>query len=412
MPTNEEVTVTNAPSDRREVESDAQPDGVASVVNPPHLPSLYISGFRGIDELTLPRLGRVTLFAGDNGVGKTTILDAVRLYAARGSISAIASLLDSREEFTESRDGEGNWVNNLWWPALFHGGPRNEDQKLEIGPAPEASGGRGLVIETVTLDEDSDEVKHKRRETGGGTFGSFFKTVVRFDGEEWRLQRDELQEAKPALNLASEAGRAAAMERRDPLPYTNCVSVGPGLPDNDELARHWDEIALTTFESIAVDILKTVVGPNLERVGIIGKPMGPLHKTDRLVVARLTGDRERMPLKSLGDGALRLFGFALALTNSIDGYLLIDEAENGIHYSHHEEFWRMLVQTAASYNIQVLATTHSFDCIAGFSRAVNSIPGEHGMLIRLDKDEDGKLKVATYTQDLLKITEEMGIEVR
>ena len=404
--------MTNSQSEQQQTQSGARPFGASSTGDPLHLPSLYISGFRGIDELTLPRLGRVTLFAGDNGVGKTTILDAVRLYAARGSISAITSLLDSREEFTESRDGEGNWVNNLWWPALFSGGPRNEDQKLEIGPAPEASGGRGLVIETVTLDEDSDEVKHKRRETGGGTSGSFFKTVVRFDGEEWRLHKDELQEAKPAINLASEAGRAAAMERRDPLPYTNCVSVGPGLPDNDDLARHWDEIALTTFESIAVDILKTVVGPNLERVGVIGKPMGPLHKTDRLVVARLTGDRERMPLKGLGDGALRFFGFALALTNSINGFLLIDEAENGIHYSHHEEFWRMIIETAAMYNIQVLATTHSFDCIAGFSRAVNSIPGEHGMLIRLDKGEDGKLNVAEYTEDLLKITEEMGIEVR
>ena len=49
-----------------------------------HLPSLVIKNFRGIDELTIPRLGRVTLLAGKNGVGKTTVLDAVRIWAARG----------------------------------------------------------------------------------------------------------------------------------------------------------------------------------------------------------------------------------------------------------------------------------------------------------------------------------------
>ena len=45
-----------------------------------HLDSLYISGFRGIPKLEIPRLGRVTLLAGKNGVGKTTVLDAVRMY--------------------------------------------------------------------------------------------------------------------------------------------------------------------------------------------------------------------------------------------------------------------------------------------------------------------------------------------
>ena len=55
--------------------------------SPLHLPDLYIEGFRGIDKLSIPRLGRVTLLAGRNSVGKTTVLDAVRVYAARGSYS-------------------------------------------------------------------------------------------------------------------------------------------------------------------------------------------------------------------------------------------------------------------------------------------------------------------------------------
>ena len=51
-----------------------------------HLPDLSIAGFRGIERLSIPRLGRVTLLAGRNGAGKTTVLDAVRVYASRGQL--------------------------------------------------------------------------------------------------------------------------------------------------------------------------------------------------------------------------------------------------------------------------------------------------------------------------------------
>lgn len=62
-----------------------------------HLPSLSIEGFRGIRELSIPRLGRVTLLAGRNGVGKTTVLDAMRIHACRARLSALTELLVSRE---------------------------------------------------------------------------------------------------------------------------------------------------------------------------------------------------------------------------------------------------------------------------------------------------------------------------
>ena len=52
----------------------------------------------------MPRLGRVTLLAGENGVGKTTVLDAIRVYAARGRHSALLELTQRREEITTFTD--------------------------------------------------------------------------------------------------------------------------------------------------------------------------------------------------------------------------------------------------------------------------------------------------------------------
>ena len=79
---------------------DAQPD------QPLHLPSLVIKNFRGIDELTIPRLGRVTLLAGKNGVGKTTVLDAVRVWAARGRGNVLYDLLIRHDETVNSLGGD------------------------------------------------------------------------------------------------------------------------------------------------------------------------------------------------------------------------------------------------------------------------------------------------------------------
>ncbi len=85
-----------------------------------HLPNLFIEGFRGIDTLPIPRLGRVTLLAGKNGIGKTTVLDAVRVYASRGRNPALHNLLWGREEVFTEADEDGDIMIYPDWSALFH----------------------------------------------------------------------------------------------------------------------------------------------------------------------------------------------------------------------------------------------------------------------------------------------------
>ena len=85
----------------------------------PQLPSLVIKGFRGIKSLALPQLGRVTLLAGENGVGKSTVLDAFRFYAARGDSRVLIDLLDTREEFVTGVDEDGDPVTYPDFGSLF-----------------------------------------------------------------------------------------------------------------------------------------------------------------------------------------------------------------------------------------------------------------------------------------------------
>ncbi len=63
--------------------------------------------------------------------------------------------------------------------------------------------------------------------------------------------------------------------------------------------------------------------------------------------------------------------FYLALTTCENGIVLIDEIENGLHYSVQEEMWKMIFEIAEHLNVQVFATTQSIDAIKAFGKIVN-----------------------------------------
>ena len=117
-----------------------------------HLTDLSIKGFRGIGSLDISRLGRVTLLAGKNGVGKTTVLEACRLYAARGRYSALSELANKHEEYTAAtdRDGAKGLRPNL--VGLFHGRDVSRNARIEIGPGNRTNAGR-LRIEIAQPNE-------------------------------------------------------------------------------------------------------------------------------------------------------------------------------------------------------------------------------------------------------------------
>ena len=340
------------------------------------LESLSISGFRGIGELTIPKLGRITLLAGQNGVGKTTVLDAVRLYAAGGRLDALRELLIRREELMTYQDEDGGIVDAPAFDRLFH---RDGDANPTATIGPKC----GPVLK-LREDFDAEEKLLKV------AFGSRERTYP---------------ERKSVADLDS-FRRLLRRKSDGPIAQTPCESLGPGLLRNRDLARLWDGVALTDDETLARDALRLIFGGRVERTAVIGQP-----PRSRRVVVKLSDHTHPVPLKSLGDGATRMFGVALALANCRDGILLLDEAENGIHYSLQSEFWNMILCAAEKHNTQVLATTHSKDSIDGFADAASASPDIDANLVRIGW-RDGKLRAVGYSIEDLEAVAEQNFEVR
>ena len=98
------------------------------------LPSLAIKGFRGLRELVIPELKRVTIFVGKNSVGKTSIIEAIQLYAERGQFNVLSEILSARDEIISVKTENAETVHISDFTTLFHRSDSNEPTEVVISP--------------------------------------------------------------------------------------------------------------------------------------------------------------------------------------------------------------------------------------------------------------------------------------
>ncbi len=129
------------------------------------------------------------------------------------------------------------------------------------------------------------------------------------------------------------------------------------------------------------------------------------------ILAGFGKNGRRVPLGSLGDGMRRLLALSLSLVRTGNGFLLIDEIDTGLHFSVMEEMWKLVVTTALRSNIQVVATTHSYDCIQGLDALLVSAP-ELAPEVSVQKIERSLPAAVNLDASEIQIAVRQGIEVR
>ena len=380
------------------------------MTEPLHLPNLSIENFRAIDRLEIPKLGRVTLIVGENSVGKTTILDAVRVFADRGNFLTLRSLLRDREEVLIDESVEDAPVRVPNWPALFHGRDAGCPMRIKVVNREEPH-----LLQLDAAYASSEQVRLANRRAAG----RIRVLRVSFNGASiehpYQAELSEEFSSHGLLRGADRAldGRLARSYAEDwPFPRLPYESIGPDIIDSDRIARYLDRVALTSREHLVVDALRLIFGETVERIAAVADDGGGrLRRSSRRTLVKLSNEKAPVPLASLGDGAIRLLGVGLAIANAGGGLLLIDEAENGLHHRRQADFWRMIIRAARESNVQVIATTHSWDCVRGFQRASAEELGESAVLYRLERGKSG-LRLVGYDEDRLGRAAEQHVEVR
>jgi ABC-type transport system involved in cytochrome c biogenesis ATPase subunit len=374
--------------------------------------SLEIRGFRAFQDLRIEKLGRVNLIVGQNNIGKSCLLEALQLYAQRAHPSLLWHFLEIHDEDTRSSDNPLDQnVDELLSIVknLFYGRPEMTGRvpPIEIGPinSPEATLRLSVGFNITKVDEQGQTIQQ-------------LLSLEEFNGVEHAIPCFfvQLGENRHAVYpLEPTLGNEPLKSEIQPIP---CV-----MPDTNGLNKRavselWDRIASTDLRNEVPKALR-ILGPNLEGVSIVGD-MGT--KRERFPIVTTSSTPNPLPIRTLGTGMQRVFSIVLALLNAKDGLLLIDEIEHGLHYTAQVELWLLIFEIAHRLNIQVFATSHSWDCIVSFQAAIEEFTQKDKKNVQEDKQieamlfrlsfKTGKMLAVMYDADKLAIAARQDIEVR
>ena len=286
------------------------------------LNSLVIKNFRMLEDFSVEKLGRVNLIVGKNNSGKSTVLEALRIYAKGYGCNA-------SQECSHSYEGSFNAIN-----------------------------------QDIYLGEDGN-------------------SLVKIDQSIFKSK-------------------------------TNCSFIPTQFVSIKELKEDWKNIELSDDEDIVTRALQIIV-PNYQRLAFYYDETD-FEELNPFVKVKLSHLSKAIPLSSLGDGMLRILQIAIKLVSAQGGFLLIDEFENGLHYSVQENVWRLLFEMAEKLDIQVFATTHSWDCVQSFNNVAIEKENTEAMLIHMGKSARksnyGQIIASVYDKNELQSMTQADIEVR
>lgn len=370
--------------------------------------SLALTGFRGFRELTVHGIGRVNLITGRNNTGKSSILEALRILSTNAALEVVCDILRYREEDGVGADEDGHSAADpesfFQVSGLFHGFPQLSERPEPITIS--ATGRSGPTTMTLGLDWFSEELdsagSYRLVPLKADLFGDsdgVAALVVNTNGAQRILG---LERVRRQLRRTRHA-RSATSNGTSP----SCAFVSPYASEGTELWEPlWDSIALTDNEDDVIEALH-IIDPAISAISMV---RGKSVLRSRTAIVRSSDIARPVPLRSFGDGLNRLFGLILSLVSARGGFLLVDEFENGLHYTVQLDAWRTVFRLAQSRDIQVFATSHSWDTIEAFQRAAAETP-DAGTLIRLARK--GRDVIATvFAEDELAIATRDRIEVR
>ena len=112
-------------------------------------------------------------------------------------------------------------------------------------------------------------------------------------------------------------------------------------------------------KQVVIDALKEF-DPDIESIEAL---------PDGLYLA-MKGLHELLPISMAGDGVRRMINIMATIASEDYHIVMIDEFDNGLHYTTHKLMWRVLLKFIEKHNIQLFVTTHNLECLQSLEAVI------------------------------------------
>lgn len=359
------------------------------------LNSLHIKNFRSLKDFQVKKLGRVNLIFGDNNSGKSTILEALRIYAGNGNQGLLKQIAQAHDEVYRLDNASleaGTSTTQLPYADLF---PRRkfpaDDAPIVIGEIGNEKADLTIrhtyLLEKLIFVKGVDGAMAGKRETLSRTQPMTLNSLTDDDHVAGEGLLVEKARHSTIVNF-DETAMASTLFANAPKPIPlPCRFVSAQAVHIDALAADWDAIAFTEEGEVVKSIVRLLL-PGFENLAFIKDTTRSETGAYRLAVVKLNGLPSPVYLKSLGGGVLRILQLALSLFPAKGGLLLIDEFDVGLHATVQEKLWCLLFDLSKKLDIQIFATTLSEDCINHFCGALSNYDDHESCLLGVEKAPD------------------------
>ena len=358
------------------------------------LKQLTIHNYKLFEKLSLKDIPPILLISGKNNTGKTTALEAVCLALDSANPAMFMKHFSWRSLDAVSNDGQtlfGLSYHNfdLSHPITLEYSLENKRKKISYKFVPS---NQFINIKDNVKDKGNFEIQKEPLHTIAGAIEIIYG----------------LQNPKKALLISHQKGIYLNPIQQQELIKYNEKMIGSFLHSSTAfssmgIAQRYSEADKANQVTELLKMLQ-ILEPKLKSLSLS-------FLGDKPTVYGNIDLEKKIPLALMGQGMCRLLAILLNIFHCKNGIALIDELENGFHYSVLPRVWELITKFAQTNNTQIIATTHSRELAMG---AIEGIPAElrkDFQYIRLEK-KDKLITPKVYTFELLKGALESQLEIR
>jgi hypothetical protein len=310
--------------------------------------SLQIRNFRCFERLDVNGLATINIVVGQNGSGKTALLEAIFL-AEAGNPEPVTRLrlwrgLGALLGITHARPS----YESVWKDLFFN---QEQDRVISISAHGTPESSRTLTISYEPPEKVEIPTSAAESASASGSQGMDSSSIIPITFL-WEDSAGEKRKFRPMLQPTGIALDAMPMSALTAF-YSSSFAV---ITNPSESASQFSELSK---QKKGEEVGKTIasVFPDIKNLSVeinAGIPM---------LYCEVPGMKEKVPIALVSSGIHKLLVILLGMSSQPKGVVLVDEIENGVYYKSLSQAWKALLHFCEEFEVQLFASTHSMECL-------------------------------------------------